>query len=286
MDFVFKVDQLPDKTDKYRARDAFASCGGNAANAAIAVKRLGGEPILTTRVGMDAIGNMIIDDLEKEGIDTSAIHRVEGGKSSFSSVLIDRNGERQIMNFRGLQLGDNAEWLNEARQFDALLADNRWPPLTLKAIEVAKSKNVPIVVDAEPPFDIEVVEHATHIAFSHQGLVDFIGAQSVESALLAADNMLDGWVCVTDGENGTYYMENGAPTNIPAVAVEAVDTLGAGDVWHGALTLMLAEGADLRQAITFANAAGTLKCTRTGGRHATPDRSETLNFLQRHQVLN
>lgn len=204
----------------------------------------------------------------------------------FSSIFVDEAGERQIMNYRGKDLGKDPNWLRDVPSFDALLADNRWPPLTQKAIEIARSRNVPIVIDAEAPFEDDVVRHATHIAFSYQGVKDYTGIQDAKTALITATDMLKTWVCVTDGENGTYFIENGVPTNVPAVNVEAVDTLGAGDVWHAAFTLMLAEGVDLRRAIVFANSAGTLKCTRPGGRNGAPTRAEVHNFLKKYEMMN
>ena len=158
------------------------------------------------------------------------------------------------------------------------------PPLTRKAIEIANSRNVPVVVDAETPFDADVVRHATHVAFSFQGIRNFTGLEEAGSALVAASEKLGTWVSFTDGKNGTYFLENGVPVNIPAVAVEVVDTLGAGDVWHAAFTLTLAEGQAPRRAIIFANAAATVKCTRSGGRMDWPTRAEVERFLDLHKL--
>ena len=281
-DFVFNVGNMPVKAEKYRAKDAFFSGGGNAANSAVAVKRLGGEAVLAARIGTDIIGDIVLNDLKNEDVDVSQIRRVAGGNTSFSSIYVDDDGERQIMNYRGQGLDIPVDWLEDLPKIDTVLADNRYPPLTRKAIEVAKSREIPIVIDAEPPFEAEVVQDATHIAFSYQGIKNFTCIEEPEAALIKASDELNTWVCVTDGANGTYFLENGIPFNIPPVAVEAVDTLGAGDVWHAAFALMLAEGAGTRDAIIFANAAGTIKCTRVGGRNGAPSREEVEGFIKSH----
>lgn len=281
-DFVFDVDEMPRKAEKYRARDARMCGGGNAANSAVAVRRLGAQAMLAARIGDDFVGGFILDELRTQNVDTSLVRQCAGGRSSFSSIYVDQTGERQITNFRGQGLGEDAEWLAGVPEFDVLLADNRWEPLTRRAIRIARERNLPAIVDAEPPFSEDAVELATHIAFSAQGIRDFTGVEDPVAALEIASRKLDAWVCVTNGEEGTYFIENGRVENIPAIAVKARETLGAGDVWHGAFAVMIAEGHDVRSAIQFANAAGTLKSARSGGPASAPTRAETEQFLVTH----
>jgi len=281
-DLVFTVDEMPRTAEKYRAQSAHICGGGNAANSAVAVSRLGAQAILAARVGDDFVGGFILDELQKHNVDTSLVKRITGGASSFSSIFVDREGERQIVNFRGQGLGEDADWLAGVPEFDVLLADNRWEPLTRRAIQIAHERNLPAIVDAEPPFDQETVNLATHVAFSAQGIRDFTGIEDPVAALEFASGKLNCWICVTNGAEGTYFIEDGRVENIPAIAVEVRETLGAGDVWHGAFAVMIAEGNDVRSAIRFANAAGTLKCARPGGPASSPGRLETEQFLTRH----
>jgi sulfofructose kinase len=85
---------------------------------------------------------------------------------------------------------------------------------------------------------------------------------------------------VTVGESGVLFLEEGRVAAVPAFAVDAVDTLAAGDAWHGAFALALAEGRDERAAIRFASAAAAIKCTRFGGRAGLPSRAEVDAFLR------
>jgi len=97
-DFVFRVRGIPSRAEKYRARALETVVGGPAANAAIAVARLGGRAVLVTRLGEDAIADTVRADLEAEGI-ACRIHR--RGRSPVSAAMIDAAGERQVVNFPG-----------------------------------------------------------------------------------------------------------------------------------------------------------------------------------------
>jgi len=283
IDFVFDLDELPRAAEKYRARNAAIVGGGCAANAAVAVARLGGHAMLASRLGEDEIGAMIASGVEREGVDTSLVRRFPGRRSSFSSVVVTPGGERQIVNYRDMELSFDADWLEERapERLDAVLADTRWAKGAAAAMRIAKERGVPGILDAEAPVREadEALRLASHAAFSAQALQDFTGDAAIREGVARAAAQLDAWICVTDGPNGVYIASGGETLHVPAFAVDAVDTLGAGDVWHGAFALRLAEGASEIEAIRFANAVAAIKCTRFGGRDGAPGRDETEAFL-------
>lgn len=278
MDFVFKLDEMPREPKKYHSSDAEIIGGGCAANAAVAIARLGGQAMLASALGSDLIAQMIVSDLSAEQVDTSLIHRTAERHSSFSSVFIDRNGDRQVVGYRDRNLlFDRERFARDApSQIDAVLADTRWPEATEAAMLIARERGVPGVIDGEAPLShvAQGLKLASHVAFSVQGLNDLTGEADMLDGLAKASAMLPGWVCVTDGGNGVYHLQGGEVMHVPAFRIRAVDTLGAGDVWHGAFALRLAEGAGEGDAIGFANAVAALKCTRFGGRKGTPGRAE------------
>ncbi|MEM1317271.1 MAG: PfkB family carbohydrate kinase [Pseudomonadota bacterium] len=286
LDFVFQVTEMPRTAEKYRADGASIVGGGNAANSAVAIARLGGNARLAARLGDDEIADLIVSGLRAEGVNTDAVRRFEGRRSSFSSIYVDREGERQIMNFRDMSITMDADWLAEIEhgEFGAALADTRWPQGAMAAMDLARTNGVPGIMDAEAPVRVAIdgIERASHVAFSAQGAAEFTGKMDVEEAALAASQMLDGVVLVTDGPNGTVRIEDSDAIWTPCPQVDAVDTLGAGDVWHGAFALQLAEGVTLDVAIRFANSAASLKCTRPGGRNGAPTRAETTAFMEQH----
>ncbi|WP_112323112.1 PfkB family carbohydrate kinase [Oceanibium sediminis] len=281
IDMVFDVPAFPDSAEKYQATDARIVGGGCAGNAAVAIARLGGQAVLAARAGQDLIGDMTRADLTREGVDAALWETSANGRSAFSSILVDPSGERQIVAFRGAGLPRRLG--RPLVRADAVLTDTRWPEAAAQVLCHARELGVPGVLDGEAPVDPELLALATHVAFSAQGLRDFAGTDDKVAALKRVAPQTDAWVCVTDGPNGVTWLENGTVCHAAAPEITPVDTLGAGDVWHGAFTLALAEGTPLPEAVIFATAAATLKCLTPGGRSGAPDRVATLEFIERMQ---
>ncbi|MDA7427949.1 PfkB family carbohydrate kinase [Primorskyibacter aestuariivivens] len=278
VDYVFYMDRFPQAAEKYRAHDAWVVGGGCGANAAVAIARLGGAAHLSARLGADATAGMILADLRAEGVDVSLCDQ-SGARSSCSSILIDAAGERQIVNFRGAGLTEEVDHIAGAPAVGAVLADTRWSKGAIAAMELAQARGVPGVLDVEAGADPAVLGPATHAAFSLQGLADLVpGDPDAALARVVADH--GGWACVTLGADGVLWRDASGEGHVPSPRVDVLDTLGAGDVWHGAFALRLSEGASETEAIRFANAVAALKCTRPGGRAGTPDRAETQDFLK------
>ena len=279
LDFCFDVEALPRHAEKYIASGAGMVGGGGAANAAVAVTRLGGNAMLAARVGDDMFGDLIVEQLQKDGVDTSLVQVTATARSSFSSVLVNQQGERQIVNFRGTGLSDDCTALQSLR-VDAVLSDTRWHNGTLAALQLAQRLGVPAIVDAEAPVNTEALKLASHCAFSKQGLHALTGISDPQLALHAARAHCNGFICVTDGEHGVYYLDGDVVRFVPAYAVNVVDTLGAGDVWHGAFAYALAEQQTEYDAMCFANAAAALKCTCKGGGRVAPRREQVNQLIQ------
>ena len=286
-DFVFSLPDLPAGGRKFRA-EGFASVGGGpAATAAVAIARLGGEASLAARIGEDAVADAIVSELEGYGVDCARVKRFAGRTSSLSAVMVDARGERMIVNYRDAGMPAGPEWLGGDDRFDAVLADTRWPEGAAEGFALARGAGVPAVLDADDPVpdDPAMLARATHLAFSADGLQGLTGEADPARALNSVHARFGAWVCVTDGARGVMICDAAGISAAGAFAVDVVDTLGAGDVWHGAFTLRLAEGAREADAVRFANAAAAIKVTRTGGRAGAPRRAEVEAFLATHQEM-
>ena len=126
---------------------------------------------------------------------------------------------------------------------------------------------------------LDLAQRATYVVFSQPGLTHATGFALPEQGLAAIADSVRGVVGVTLGADGFLWREDGEERRIPAPKVTVVDTLAAGDVWHGAFTLALAEGQDVASASRFANAAAAIKCSRGGGRRGAPRRDEVAAML-------
>ncbi len=281
MDCVYTMDELPAAAEKYRAKDFALRGGGTAATAAVAGRRLGLDVALAARVGDDVFGAAIVDELEREGVDCSLVRRYPGRQSSVSAVVVDGRGERMIVNFKDPGIDGGADWLPQKlpAEIDGVLGDHHWPAGTEHLFRLAREAGKPAILDADRQTSMQSLGSATHIGFSARGLREQSGLENLQEALAWRQAKAPGWLAVTDGENGAWFTEGGGLAHEPALPLSAVDTNGAGDVWHGALAVALLEGQDARTAVRFANAAASIKCSRFGGRSAIPTRSELAAFL-------
>ena len=274
VDIVFYMDELPAFEKKYRAKKALMTTGGNAANASIAISRLGGKATLITQVGQDFFGNLIMTELASEKVETNRINQKENISTAYSSIIIDKKGARQIINYRTDNLGFSKMSLGNQINYEAYLTDGRSEEITLATLKEARKKNKPGILDAEAPVCLSAVKLASHVAFSRQGLSDFCNTPSILKGLKIVEHHSNNWICVTDGERGVFFLDSGKLVQIKPPKTKVVDTLGAGDVWHGAFSLALAYDQSVIEAIKFANIVASRKCQRYGSKSGAPYKGE------------
>lgn len=283
LDRVFRVPALAVGPGKYRATDRQVVGGGVAANAAVTIARLGGAARFLGVVGDDPAGSEIVAGLAAEDVDVAGIRSVVG-HSPESIVQVDEDGERLIVNHASLDLFERANPVRpeEIDGAEAVLVDMRWPGGAIPALVAAADRGVPGIVDCDhdPAAAPGLLESASHVIFARDTLLAYTNIDDIETALRAVDSELPAWSAVTAGAEGTYWLVGGELAHEPAVVVEAVDTLGAGDVFHGAFALAHARGYALRGTIAFASAVAALKCTRFGGRSGIPTQHELDTFLE------
>ncbi len=280
LDLVYYLDHLPVGGQKYYTRNHDLIGGGCAANAAVAIVQLDGTAYLAARLGDDVFGDLIARDLHRRGVNLKFLKRFPRCRSSYSSVYITPLGDRQVVNYRGsFDLDEPPDWIADAPPTDAYLVDTVSMSGCTTALELAHRHDRPSIVDAERLKTLDPVALATHLAFSRQGLEELTGLTSLTEGMRLVRSMTDAWICVTDGANGVYFFEGQAVEQVPAFPLSVVDTLAAGDVWHGAFALGIAENLPESDAILLANATAGLKCAQRGGRDIYPDRSTVEDLL-------
>jgi sugar/nucleoside kinase (ribokinase family) len=286
LDTVFRVPRLPAGPGKILPVAMLEVAHGMATSAAAAVARLGGRAKLLARVGDDAAGRRFIRDLGEAGVDCRAVRQVPGARTPICTVLVDDAGERLVVPYYDPALGSDTGWLPlaEVAAAGAALVDVRWPEGAAAVLDAARGAGLPAVLDADvgpPDTVLALAARASHAVFSEPSALAVTGAATVPAALERLAARLDGFLAVTAGAEGCYWLDRaaGRVARMAPPRVVAVDTLAAGDVFHGAFALALAEGAALPRAIAFANAAAALKCRSFGGRLGTPSRAEVEAVL-------
>ena len=283
VDHHFEIDAFASQPTKTPAKSYHMIAGGMAANAAVAMARLGAHVKLLGRVGDDAAGAFVRQAVQSSGVHT-VLETVAHSYTSVSSVVVDAHGERQIFNHRGDAL-DKAHTL-EVHQLQgarAVLVDPRWCEGALAALQWAQAHQVLSVLDADVAAQADLlllVPAAQWAVFSEPGLACYAPdaaspADALTTALAAGAQV----AMVTLGERGVLWTRGQGIKMLPSFQVKAVDTTGAGDVFHAALTLALSESMGETSAIRFASAAAALKCMQRYGVLGTPSRQQVEEYL-------
>jgi sulfofructose kinase len=277
-DTVFQVEQIPAAGVKALALHAVQRAAGMAVNAAVALSRLGMSVHMWTRIGDDETGRLFMQEMQRERINADGVRVLAGVQTSFSSILVDLQGERTLVPFFDAKIPPDASWLplDKVAGAGAVLVDMRWLEGAVAALRHARQCGVPGILDADtaPAQDLnDMIPLASHVLFSASALNIVRPGMAPEAALrdVAGHNPAD-VVGVTLGPEGAllWTRESGCVLHEPAPRIQAVDTLGAGDVWHGAFAWGLVRGLPMPEIVQWANLAAAMKCEVFGGVTGTP----------------
>lgn len=287
LDLAFGVEAFPAHPTKTPAHTFHQGVGGMSANAAVALARLGAQVRFAGPVGDDASAEVFRVHFRREGVDACGLTPTPGQTSSVSTIVIDARGERMIFNHRGSALTSpppfDPDWLTDTQ---VLLTDPRCVTWAETALREARSRGVTRLLDGDvaPAEDLlRLLPLADWVAFSEPGLAVHQPGDPAQGLARMWSRVGEGprVLVVTLGERGVLWQRRGESVHhLPAFAVESVcDTLGAGDTFHGALGLALAQRWDDLTSLRFASAAAALKCQRAPGILGAPHLHEVLALL-------
>jgi sulfofructose kinase len=280
LDYLGVLPRFPDKNSKNRVDQLSVQGGGPAATAIAAAAALGAETAFIGAIGDDDLGHAIARGLAELGVDLRGLARVPGARSPFSFVAVDRSdASRTVFHAPGTAPPldpDSVDWslLDGA---DVLLLDGRQPAAQREAARRARAAGITVLLDAE-----RLDDDARALLALADVCVASAGIAAAEPAALLDMLFALGptTVVVTRGEKGSLGRAGGGPlVDQPAFPVDAVDTTGCGDVYHGAFAVGLARRLDLAGCMRLAAGAAALKCRALGGRAALPTAAELDAFL-------
>ena len=178
-----------------------------------------------------------------------------------------------------MRLPDSGTLLEDC---DAILTESRCAAFCTELCAEATRRGIPVIVDVDHAISLRegLLTASSHLVFSSEPLQETAGVADDGEALRKIAKLTPSFLAGTRGPQGTIWLdERHNLQQTPAFPVHTVDTLGAGDVFHGAFALAITEGQELREALRFASAAAALKCTRFGGAFAAPQRAEVATLL-------
>jgi sulfofructose kinase len=288
LDEVFCVEEFPRPDGKVQANGFFVVNGGCAANAAVAIARLGGRALLAGPIGEDDNGDRVLRAVKREHVDCTFCQRIPGLATALLTIFMNSRGDRTIVTYCDKRIAATPPTDADAAVAVAkvLLADNCFPDFVQPICAAARRRRLPVLlggdrrtVENDPLFRL-----ATHVIFSSECLRETTGTADLAQGLKRIACNTDAFIAVSNGPDDILYLEGHAVRRLPVFSIAAVDTLGAGDAFHGGFALALAEGQSEVEAMRFGAAVAGIKCTRLGGSAGMPRRSEVKAFIARNRL--
>jgi ribokinase len=289
MDMNLRLDRLPTPGETRLGSGFFMATGGKGANQAVAARRAGADVVFLSAFGDDTFGHRMRDRYFDEGIDLRHALLPEAGPSGVALILVGDDGENLI----GVSMGANArltvDFIDDlpGEVFEApgvFLASLEVPIETVtRAIERARSGGMRVVLNPAPAAPLAgsrgILSRVDVLTPNRSEAEDLAGGGAVmrdepgrvASALRSLGSSA---LVMTLGAGGCLVVEGEGRFEVSAHPVEAVDTVGAGDAFNGALAAALSEGLGLVEAATRANAAAAIAVTKPGAQGALPSRDE------------
>lgn len=290
MDVIVDTPKYPAYGETIFCNSVAMTPGGKGANQAVAVANLGKKTCLVGAVGNDSAGTQLINNLQSKGVDTAHIIRSEESGTGTFVAMVDSTGENTMVGTKGANDSLSKEYMEEVfNKINAkilLIQMETSPESIIAAMKVAKERNMYVILDPAPADGIfdEAFKYADLVTPNKQETQRITGIDVTDeiSALEAAKKLNELGipdVIVKMGENGSLVYQNGKSTVVDAIKVKAVDTVGAGDCFAGALANSYLDTNDLVEAVKFASVAAGIKVSRSGGQDSIPTLSEVQEYL-------
>ena len=291
IDFVYRLPVYPRPDSpfaKLPISQHVTSCGGQVTTALATCAAMGLRTAYIGTIGSDEYAERMRAELDARGIDASRVIARDGTNPFAVILLDDREGERVVLWSRGphLKLSPReitAEMFSAAR---LVHVDDVDLDASIAAARFARERGLPVTSDIERTSDdVRVlIETVTVPIFAEHVPMAVTGESTPATALRALQRPHHQLLVVTRGARGAMMLGGGEIIEEPGMAVKAVDTTGAGDVFRGALIVALLRGDQPRDVLRFANAAAAISCTRMGAMASVPTHDDVRLSLEQQKA--
>jgi len=292
-DIIIRVPRIPRAGETVLGGKFFTAAGGKGANQAVGAARAGGKVALIARVGRDTFGDQAIAGLLRDRIDVSRVFRDKRTASGVALIFVAQDGENSIAVAGGanakLSPSDVKKAAGVIRSAALLVAQLETPLATVTAaVELAAKAGVPVILNPAParPLPNSLLERISILTpnETEAELLTGIKVTDAAAAAKACSKLRSrgvGIVILTLGKRGALLADANGQRLVPGFKVKTVDSTAAGDIFNGALSVAVAEGKAVLDAVRFANAAAALSVTRLGAQPSAPSRADIEKFLRR-----
>jgi len=291
LDTLFRLERFPTQDTKQQAQTVTESGGGPCGTGLVAAAKLGTSCAYIGNCSSDRVGAFLRADFEKYGVSTTYMHSIPGTTGFCSCIwLADDEATRTCVYHRGTVPPTilNQEMKAAIGNAKVLMVDGNDLEAAVEAAGIARSNGTIVLYDAGGRYPgVERLLALTDLMIpSEEFALGYTGKSNVESAARELyERYRPKLVVITRGKEGGILFDGETLQAYPAFSVEAVDTNGSGDVFHGAFAAAYVRGLTYYQCCLFASAVAALKCTRLGARSGVPCWEEALTFLEKHNVV-
>lgn len=284
-DTLYRLDTYPVEDTKQKAQSVTESGGGPCGTGLVAASKLGASCAYIGNSSDDRAGQFLRNDFEKYGVSTEFMKSVANTGAFCSCIwLCDDTAARTCVFHRGtvpatvIGAGEQ-QAISEA---EILMVDGNDLDAAVAGAAVARQNGTLVLYDAGGRYEgVERLLPLTDILIPSEEFA--LGHTGEENAANAARKLWQMYspkvIVITQGKEGGILFDGEQVLRYPAFPVEAVDTNGSGDVFHGAFAFALTQGMNYAQCCVFSSAVSALKCTKIGARQGVPTYQETLDFL-------
>lgn len=295
MDIVAKCYSFPKSGDNVFCKSIKMMAGGKGNNQAVSSAKYGKKVCFIGCIGQDSQGEQLRSNLIKQGISDKFLIVNRDYETGSCVALVEPTGDNTLLVNKGANFAFGAKEIQDIMQNIKakilLIQMETSPESVISAMKIAKEKGIYVILDPAPADGInsEAFPYADLIVPNSNETQHITGIEvyDAESALVAARKIHQlgvPKVIVKMGAKGCLVYQNGQPTFIPSLIVKAVDTVGAGDCFAGALANALIDDPDLLKAVKFANIIAGIKVSRFGGHNAIPSKEEADEYIKNNAL--
>lgn len=281
MDLVVKTEDFPRQGETILGESFTTVPGGKGANQAVAAARLGGNVQMIANVGDDSFGEELIANLDANGVHVEGVRIVPAIASGIANILLSE-GDNRIIVVSGANFELSPDYIIEMKE---TIAKSRLVVLQLEIpiptieyiLQLCGEMEIPVLLNPAPAggFKESFMKYVDYLT-PNETECEHIFGTDMETALEKYPNRL----IVTLGDAGARFFDGKEHVIVEGFKTAAVDTTGAGDTFNGALAYAIVEGYDLRKAVQFANAAGSLSVEKFGAQGGMPPLVDVQKRLQ------
>lgn len=285
VDMTVTAERIPLKGETLRGDSISYIPGGKGANQAVAMAKLGAEVEMFGCVGDDSNGQKMIDNLKSAGVKTDNIKVLENVPTGIAMITVGDN-DNTIVVVPGANGKVGKEYVDgikdELAAYDMVVLQHEIPMETVHyVIEFCAEKGIPVVLNPAPAAAVpmDIIEKVTYVTPNeHEAVLIFGNELSTEDLLKKYPEKL----VITQGSRGvSTCLKSGEVLTVPARPAKVADTTGAGDTLNGAFSVQIANGADMKSALIYANTAASLSTEKFGAQTGMPTAAEVESELGR-----